>query len=117
MRTETITESTAVDLDLTEDQAVALNAVGRRLASKKAWWKDSETPKDRSVISCTPVTTHTWRLRIADAVGVVSVSDLQIIVQPKIPSAHFLFILGDKCTFLLFERLKIYLYSHLFKLV
>jgi 5-methylcytosine-specific restriction enzyme subunit McrC len=99
LRTETIIESTAVDLDLTKDQAVALNAVGRRLASKKTWWKDGEAPKDRSVISCMPVTDNKWRVRIADAVGIVSVSGLQIIVQPKIPAAHFLFILGHSGVF------------------
>lgn len=37
----------------------------------------------------------TWRVRVRDAVGLVAVGDLQLVVQPKIPRSHLLYLLAE----------------------
>lgn len=94
-RVECIVESVPSEIALDESQAVALNDLGRRLASQKVWWGEEGDSKEQSVIRCSPLGMGSWRVRVADAVGVVAVPGLQVVVQPKIPMAHFLFILGE----------------------
>lgn len=87
-------ESQAADLALSDREATALAVAGRRLASHKAWWGADENKEERTVIRCTRVATNRWTLRVADAVGLISVGDLQIEVKPKIPIDHFLYLLS-----------------------
>jgi 5-methylcytosine-specific restriction endonuclease McrBC regulatory subunit McrC len=42
------------------------------------------------VIRCTPGPDGDWLVTVIDAVGTVSVADLQLVVKPKIPTAHLL---------------------------
>jgi len=41
-------------------------------------------------VRCVPAESGKWRLRVDNAVGVISVADLQIAVEPKIPRSHLL---------------------------
>lgn len=97
MRTERLIESNDGLLHLTESQAVALACLGRSLASRKAWWgekaEDEDARRERTVIRCTPESTGLWRVRVADAVGVIAVEGLQIVVGPKIPAEHLLYLM------------------------
>ncbi|HEY9404777.1 MAG TPA: hypothetical protein VIQ24_19125 [Pyrinomonadaceae bacterium] len=97
MRTERLTESAEGYLALTESQAMALARLGRNLASRKAWWgekpEDVDAHKERTVIRCTPERPGLWRVRVADAVGVIAVDGLQIVVGAKIPAGHLLYLM------------------------
>lgn len=94
MRRETITESKATTLELTKEEADALNAAGERLASDRSWWGASEEEEDRtrSVIRCRPKGTGRYQVTVSAAVGVVSVDNLVLHVEPKIPVSHFLYL-------------------------
>ncbi|MFN8622964.1 MAG: hypothetical protein U0869_19675 [Chloroflexota bacterium] len=95
-RDELLTESSERILELSASEAEALRATGRRLASSKTWWgagaTDDEPPIDRTVIRVREVGDGRWSVRVADAVGVVSVGSLQITVLPKIPLDHLLYL-------------------------
>ena len=55
---------------------------------------DSDTAEPAGqAIRCTPAGAGTWSLRVNDAVGVIAVDGLQIIVEPKIPTSHLIFLL------------------------
>lgn len=94
MRVEQLIESRPATLDLTKIEAVALAKAGRRLASTKSWWGESDSKAtDRSVIHCRPASGGKWRVTVQDAVGIVSVGHLQLVIQPKIPQSHLLYLL------------------------
>ena len=87
-----LSESKGEILELSEEQARALAKVGKRLASTQRWWGDDEEEEvDRTVIRCTPES-GAWRVRVGDAIGAVSVAGAQIVVQPKIPLEHLLYL-------------------------
>jgi 5-methylcytosine-specific restriction enzyme subunit McrC len=88
-----LTESQPAIMRLTEAQAVALAAAGRRLASSKSWWGDPDVEnEERTVIRVRPTGVGEWELRVADAVGAVAVADLQLLIGPKIPDDHLLYL-------------------------
>jgi hypothetical protein len=99
VRTEVLVESQPGLLAMCADEAAALSAAGRRLASDKGWWGESDAPEDRSVIRCTPYGSGLWTVRVADAVGLLSIGDLQIEVHPKIPLTHLLYLFGQSSRF------------------
>ena len=99
MRSEVLVESQDTTLAMSEDEAAALNAAGRRLASDRAWWGEVETSGDRTVVRCTPQGGGLWTVRVTDAVGLVSVGDLQLEVRPKIPVDHLLYLFGESGRF------------------
>ena len=87
MRTVTITESGNARLELTADEALALQEAGRRLASDKQWWGDEGIPVERTVIRCQHLPADDWLVTVNNAVGVVVIGDtLQINVLSKIPN-------------------------------
>lgn len=95
MRVEQLIESRPATLDLTKAEAVALGKAGRRLASTKTWWGDSGSEStDRSVIRCRPTSGGKWRVTVQDAVGIVSIGHLQLVIEPKIPQSHLLYLLA-----------------------
>ena len=51
------------------------------------------------MIRCTPQGSGLWTVRVADAVGLLSIGDLQIEVRPKIPMAHLLYLFGESGRF------------------
>jgi 5-methylcytosine-specific restriction enzyme subunit McrC len=66
------------------------------MASSSAWWgasADEDRAEARSIIRCTPSGQGFWDVRVSDAVGAVSVGDLDIVVDPKIPAAHLIHLL------------------------
>ena len=101
MTIQRLTESKAATLTLTDDQASALRRIGRNLASDVAWWGDPEIEADedsenreRTVIDVTRSDEPSrWRVKVKDAIGLVSVGDVQIEVEPKIPTNHLLYLL------------------------
>jgi 5-methylcytosine-specific restriction enzyme subunit McrC len=106
MRTETIVETSPAVIALSDDEAHALTAAGRRLAGDKRFWghQDDEaseadhTPAERTVIRCERVAQEMYRVTVAQAVGIVALPTVQIVVQPKIPLPHFHFLLDHSPT-------------------
>ena len=89
-----LVESQHSILQLSDDEALALQQLGRELAGKKEWWgRTSEPEREASVISCVSAGQHLWRLRVSDAVGVISLPSLQLTIEPKIPTPHLLYLL------------------------
>src|SRR4051794_19934633 len=92
---EEFTESVSRRLTLTSADAVALQALGRRLASSASWWGSSDEdddPRERSVISVRPAGGDQWDVRVADAVGAIAAGSAQLLVQPKVPAPHLLYL-------------------------
>jgi 5-methylcytosine-specific restriction enzyme subunit McrC len=92
-----LTESESANISLSDEQAAALQRAGKRLASDSQWWgaaAEEESERTRSVIECEPAGA-TWRVRVRDAVGLVAVGDVQLVVQPKIPRSHLLYLLAE----------------------
>ncbi|MGI8534070.1 MAG: 5-methylcytosine restriction system specificity protein McrC, partial [Candidatus Limnocylindrales bacterium] len=101
MRTETLVESQDTVLALEPGEAEALRSLGLRLASKKAWWGDDGDGIDKatSVIRVRPVGDGHWSVRVSDAVGLVSIGSLQLLVGPKIPTPHMLYLFARSGAF------------------
>ena len=95
-REKRIIESRNCPIDLTKDQAAKLNQMGRDLASDEKWWGASgDTDKSkRSVIRCQRDDDGKWEIRVRDAIGVITVEDLQIMIDPKISIDHFCHIMA-----------------------
>jgi 5-methylcytosine-specific restriction endonuclease McrBC regulatory subunit McrC len=91
-----IVESKDCSLSLTGEEAHQLRALGRRLASDTVWWgsEDDHPNPNRSVISCEKTTQGRWKVRVREAVGVISVGNINIKVAPKIPLEHFSYIVS-----------------------
>ena len=69
MREVSLIESDSALIDLAAEEALALQRLGQRLASKKEWWgQTGDPPGDRSVIRCTPGGGGLWQVRVSDAV-------------------------------------------------
>jgi len=101
---EHLYESTPRVLALTDRQARALAAVGKQLASKKAWWGDTELPDGdsksaASAIRVEPYGAGQWSVRVNDAIGVIVLDDLQLVVEPKIPLPHLLYLFAKSGQF------------------
>lgn len=95
IRTVVLTESTTQILELSPAEAQLLTAMGRALASDKTWWgedDDEEKPR-RSVISCISLAPTKYKVTVNDAIGVIGLSSLQLVVRPKIPLRHFVYLL------------------------
>jgi hypothetical protein len=95
MRTEVIVESRDAVLALEPREADALNALGQRLAARGGgWWDDDEDEeaRTRSVIRARPLADGRWTVRVSDAVGLVAIDGLQLLVRPKIPLDHLLYL-------------------------
>jgi hypothetical protein len=97
MRVEHMTETAPRVLDLSEDDAHALAAAGKRLAGSGEYWgnvgTDGNYPAETTVIRCDRLAHGRYRVTVAEAVGIVALSSLQLIVEPKIPPAHFRYLL------------------------
>jgi len=87
-----LTESKSEVVELTLEQAQALQVLGEKLASKADWWGEDDESPPASVIGVSGAPSGTWSVMVREAVGVISVDDLEIVVSPKIPSNHFLYL-------------------------
>lgn len=93
-RSITISESRLADVDISFVEARLLNELGRSLASRTRFWKNSkEDPTARSVIRCV-YDGKRWTVIVRNAVGMIRVGELQIRVVPKIPMNHFIYLLS-----------------------
>ena len=52
-----------------------------------------ETSKSSAAQSDAAISGEGWQVKAANAVGVISVEGLQIVVRPKIPMRHLLYLL------------------------
>lgn len=88
----TLEESSGEVLDLSGEEARALSRVGRKLASNEKWWSgNEESAVERTIIKCA-ADSRGWRVRVQDAVGAVSAAGAQVVVHPKIPLDHLLYL-------------------------
>jgi 5-methylcytosine-specific restriction enzyme subunit McrC len=96
IRRETIDESKDTPINLTAEQAHDLSEIGKRLASRKHWWgeDEGEQQEQRTAINVRHESGQKWQVRVANAVGVITLNGLQIVVRPKIPMPHLLYLLG-----------------------
>lgn len=96
-RVRAIVESTPTVIDVSAAQASTLNQLGKALASKKIWWGkedlDDAAP-EKQVVRCSPRTDGRWDIVVPNAVGIIAADDLDIIVEPKIPTAHAMYLLS-----------------------
>src|ERR1017187_8026439 len=92
---QTLVESTPSVVSMTVQQASALNDLGKTLASKKPWWgEDEETGQtaEKSIIRCVPEADGAWEVTVANAVGVIAVDGLELLIEPKIPLTHAIYL-------------------------
>src|SRR5437764_496587 len=97
-RVETLTENVDYELELAPAEARALEDLGRQLRSNRAWWgaelfEDPNVSDRRSVIRCQRLREDRWRVRVVDAVGVIAINQLQLVIEPKIPLPHLIYLL------------------------
>ena len=85
---------TTSGLDLTAEEAEQLNKVGRRLVGA-AWWGQREPEEEtvRSVVSCQPGA-NGWDVTAEHVVGAIGLGDRTLLVQPKIPVGHLMYLFG-----------------------
>jgi 5-methylcytosine-specific restriction enzyme subunit McrC len=85
-------ESHPSSLDISEDDASLLSAIGRQLASTRTWWGESPSLETRSVIDVRRNHTGMYDVTFREVIGVVQLGHIRIRVAPKIPWAHFVYI-------------------------
>jgi 5-methylcytosine-specific restriction enzyme subunit McrC len=97
VRDEVLTESKLCRLVLTTSQADQLRNIGRTLASDKRWWgdRDAADERDRTVIRCDRMSPTTYAITVYNAIGAIGLGNIQLIVQPKIPTPHLLHLLAE----------------------
>ncbi|OBB80302.1 hypothetical protein A5760_19640 [Mycobacterium colombiense] len=97
MKTERLIESKTTTVTLTDSQAYELRRIGRALASRKQWWgaSDHADARDRSVVRCERLADARHTVRVSDAIGAIGLGDLQLIIEPKIPLPHLLYLLVE----------------------
>src|SRR5689334_11321815 len=97
MRIEYVRETAPQVLGLSEEEADALAAAGKRLAGSGEYWghavTDANGPTERTVIRCDRLAHGRYRVIVAEAVGIVALPSLTLIVEPKIPLTHFRYLL------------------------
>ena len=89
-----VTESTEALVQLTRDQARQLRNLSKLLASRRSWWGSEtvENPKQAEVIRISPSAGDEYRITVRNVVGAISLDDLTLLVGPKIPTDHFVYI-------------------------
>jgi 5-methylcytosine-specific restriction enzyme subunit McrC len=87
-----IIESKPSSLKISKDDATLLMTIGRELASKQAWWGESQHADNRSVIDVRPNHRVGYDVTFRDVIGVVQLGNLRLRVVPKIPWNHFTYI-------------------------
>lgn len=91
----TALESQSVSLPLTTDQAGALSALGRELASKKQYWAEADdVAHERTLVRCSPTGGGLYSVTVDNAIGTIGIDRIQITVLPKIGLIHFLHLLS-----------------------
>ena len=74
--------------------------LGRKLRSQKRWWGDTDDTDDpdqstRTAIRVDQTSLTSYEVTVFNAIGAIGLSDLQLLVQPKIPMTHLLYLLAE----------------------
>ena len=92
MREFELIESSPSVLEISDEEAKKLSALGFELASKSTWWGAKSSDVDRSVIGLEMQNVGRYKVTFRDVIGVVQFGDLQLKIKPKIPALHFKYI-------------------------
>jgi 5-methylcytosine-specific restriction endonuclease McrBC regulatory subunit McrC len=97
MNTLLLTESKAQIVSLAPGQAKQLTTIGRVLASDRSWWGDDDDAdrSNRSVVQCQPMSATKYKVVVTDAIGAIGLGDTQLVIQPKIPLNHLVYLLDQ----------------------
>jgi 5-methylcytosine-specific restriction enzyme subunit McrC len=82
-------------IDLSDDQISEITQIGRDLASKKSYYAADEDDLEDSDANTSQIIRFRrnqedkYQIRVHNAIGVVSLTDLTLHVHPKIPLNHF----------------------------
>lgn len=87
-----VVENEPTILDLDAEEAAALRATGKQMASSAGWWRDRSVPEKGSVIDVQIAGLDRYQVVFRDVVGVIRLEGHQIEVVPKIPLQHFLYL-------------------------
>lgn len=86
-----LTESVTSRIEMSDEDARDLEALGQRLAGQAAWWgATSSSPDTTSAIRVRGVGHGCWDVRVNDAIGLIHVAGRTIPVLPKVPAHHVL---------------------------
>ena len=88
-------ENVPLRIEMTAEEAHTLSGLGRELSARTTWWGDVDAPRDRAVIQLQGASGGRYRVDFKNVVGVVRVGRYQIHVLPKIPQAHFWYIVNQ----------------------
>jgi len=92
LRTETIVESKWTPMALSPDEQLHLEQVGRSLARGTDRFGNEDPDSEASLIRVNRIDGDIARVRVVDAVGLVAGPSLQLVVRPKIPTGHLLYL-------------------------
>lgn len=100
MSSPRLEESRVSIVPLTQAQADALRMVGRALRSRKFWWGDGAEQEDlehsqRTAIRVEQRPDGDYDVVVYNAVGVIGLPDLQLVIRPKIPMNHLLYLFAS----------------------
>jgi 5-methylcytosine-specific restriction enzyme subunit McrC len=87
-------ESVPTDLDLSLSEAQALSAAGRKLTPAIEPDELEGFEDEPTLIRCSMTPGGVWRVTVGDAMGIVAAGDLRLVVEPKIPISHLLYLFG-----------------------
>ena len=93
MQVKYLVETREQVIAMSDGQADELRAVGKRLA--KMWWGAEEASTEHSVLRCNPKGPGEWFVHVNDAIGMIAIEGLQLIVKPKIPIPHLLYLFAE----------------------
>src|SRR4051812_7290877 len=92
VRHETLTESREAEIVLSPDEQALLEGLGRQLARGTDRFGQLVEASTSTLVRCSRVDPVHCKVTVADAVGVLAIPSLQIVVEPKIPVHHVLYL-------------------------
>jgi 5-methylcytosine-specific restriction endonuclease McrBC regulatory subunit McrC len=94
VRNVRLQESRSESLELSEVEADELKILGRKLASKKGrFGQELDDDSERSSIDVHRNANSDYSITVRNAVGTICVGELQLLIEPKIPLPHFVYLL------------------------
>lgn len=92
MRLVTVRESRSESVSLSDEDAIELNRVGRDLAVKVQRGGSELKDGATSVLRCSPLSPGLWNVFADNVVGVVAIDGLQLVIRPKVPLSHLMYL-------------------------
>ena len=87
-----VRESEFSILELNEVQLAHLRQLSKDLAGSKAFWGSPDDSPDSRIIDIRPFESGRYEVKVHNAIGTIVTPGLTILVKPKIPMDHFVFI-------------------------